>query len=389
MSFKRSLSVSSVSHDDNSNKIRRRIKNTSISSVCQVCGDKASIMNYGALSCQSCKTFFRRNGFHPENVRPCFFNKSCEINITTRRNCTACRFAKCLSTGMSPVLIRKEIQQNKKDILPTNPTTHALILDQSHNDPSCVSKNEWILLSNVIHAHDTSSAIPQIRRTIENLNAPFSLHVSYSVSNVVEVILRMYTSMGSFISSSPDFRILTINEQCSLFERNLHGIIALCSALYFRTTRIIDTPKCLEKFTLVYGSEIILQAKCINDQLDSDLTVIKLMLIILAFSSNCFIVLEKEKPQIDSLLNGTFRLFGSQNVYIELLWKYLIYRYGYYDSVIRFNRLIRVVLSLIKYSASVYTTNEFYYHLVNEVLAQIKQSFATNQNMQKPLWGKT
>ncbi|CAF3892800.1 unnamed protein product, partial [Rotaria sordida] len=269
------------------------------------------------------------------------------------------------------------------------PTTHALILDQSHNDPSCVSKNEWILLSNVIHAHDTSSAIPQIRRTIENLNAPFSLHVSYSVSNVVEVILRMYTSMGSFISSSPDFRILTINEQCSLFERNLHGIIALCSALYFRTTRIIDTPKCLEKFTLVYGSEIILQAKCINDQLDSDLTVIKLMLIILAFSSNCFIVHEKEKPQIDSLLNGTFRLFGSQNVYIELLWKYLIYRYGYYDSVIRYNRLIRVVLSLIKYSASVYTTNEFYYHLVNEILAQIKQSFATNQNMQKLLWGKT
>jgi hypothetical protein len=30
---------------------------------CQVCGDNASINNYGVLSCFSCRTFFRRNGF--------------------------------------------------------------------------------------------------------------------------------------------------------------------------------------------------------------------------------------------------------------------------------------------------------------------------------------
>jgi hypothetical protein len=34
--------------------------------LCLVCGDKASIINYGALSCSSCKTFFRRNGFNPK-----------------------------------------------------------------------------------------------------------------------------------------------------------------------------------------------------------------------------------------------------------------------------------------------------------------------------------
>lgn len=33
---------------------------------CQVCGDKAHVANYGALSCPSCKIFFRRHGFHPE-----------------------------------------------------------------------------------------------------------------------------------------------------------------------------------------------------------------------------------------------------------------------------------------------------------------------------------
>lgn len=39
-------------------KVGRRV---SKESICLVCGDVARIINYGALCCQACKTFFRRN----------------------------------------------------------------------------------------------------------------------------------------------------------------------------------------------------------------------------------------------------------------------------------------------------------------------------------------
>ncbi len=52
MTSKRSLSTSPI--PDSSTKLR----------TCLICGDKAHIINYGALSCLSCKTFFRRHGFH-------------------------------------------------------------------------------------------------------------------------------------------------------------------------------------------------------------------------------------------------------------------------------------------------------------------------------------
>lgn len=55
-----------MSNSNNQDQTRKQIKSSSKLNVCQVCGDKANIVNYGALSCQSCKTFFRRNGFHPE-----------------------------------------------------------------------------------------------------------------------------------------------------------------------------------------------------------------------------------------------------------------------------------------------------------------------------------
>jgi hypothetical protein len=47
-------------------KVQRHPEKSTKPGVCQICGDKASFVNYGAFSCQSCKTFFRRRGFHPE-----------------------------------------------------------------------------------------------------------------------------------------------------------------------------------------------------------------------------------------------------------------------------------------------------------------------------------
>jgi hypothetical protein len=48
-------------------KVGRRV---SKQSICLVCGDAARIINYGALCCQACKTFFRRN---VSNINVCFY----------------------------------------------------------------------------------------------------------------------------------------------------------------------------------------------------------------------------------------------------------------------------------------------------------------------------
>jgi hypothetical protein len=66
MSFEQASSVISTSHLVNSGGTSKQSKTSIKSGFCQVCGEKASIINYGALSCQSCKTFFRRNALHPK-----------------------------------------------------------------------------------------------------------------------------------------------------------------------------------------------------------------------------------------------------------------------------------------------------------------------------------
>ncbi len=80
MSFKQPLFESLSANQKTSEKPQRQARNSSKSGLCRVCNDKANIINYGALSCQSCKVFFRRNGFRP---RVCSQTRVCLILLFT------------------------------------------------------------------------------------------------------------------------------------------------------------------------------------------------------------------------------------------------------------------------------------------------------------------
>ncbi|CAF1369060.1 unnamed protein product, partial [Adineta steineri] len=261
MSSKRRLSASQPSKspqeidgDSNVNKS----EDSSRSDICLVCGDKARIINYGALSCLSCRTFFRRNGFRPDGLRPCCFNKCCEINMQTRHTCTACRLTKCFTMGMSSDLIRKEDTKKLKctSSLKQNSTTNQSTSQQVTTAPQLVTSNilhrdqsshidsQWTLLSNIVHSHNTFSTMSQMLFTVNNPPA-LSVETHSIVINPIEIIHQMFISMQSFISSSPDFRVLTLSEQTSLFERNLPGVVAFYSTLFFRHTGILRIPEYL------------------------------------------------------------------------------------------------------------------------------------------------
>ncbi|CAG2100128.1 unnamed protein product, partial [Medioppia subpectinata] len=79
-------------------------------------------INFCALTCQSCKAFFRRNAFKLTIYR-CRFDDNCHINETTRKLCKKCRLKKCFAVGMKKEWILNEeekqirlsqIEENKK-----------------------------------------------------------------------------------------------------------------------------------------------------------------------------------------------------------------------------------------------------------------------------------
>nr|CDS29812.1 nuclear receptor subfamily 1 group D [Hymenolepis microstoma] len=72
------------------------------SMLCLVCGDIASGIHYGVLSCEGCKGFFRRALQDKRaHLRKCIRQDCCKISIKTRNHCQPCRLRRCLELGMS------------------------------------------------------------------------------------------------------------------------------------------------------------------------------------------------------------------------------------------------------------------------------------------------
>nr|CAD7424992.1 unnamed protein product [Timema monikensis] len=89
--------------------------------ICGVCGDRALGYNFNAISCESCKAFFRRNALKSKHNLidkhfiyylfqefRCPFSENCQITVVTRRFCQRCRLAKCFAVGMRKDYIMSE-----------------------------------------------------------------------------------------------------------------------------------------------------------------------------------------------------------------------------------------------------------------------------------------
>jgi hypothetical protein len=213
--------------------------------------------------------------------------------------------------------------------------------------------------------------------------------IEVDLSDSFNLFASFYTSAQSFVSSTADFRILTIAEQSSLFQRNLHGLFNLCGTFMLRDAGIFNNSRNESLIIPLYGKEIVRQAKQIVMRLDYDSTLVKIIHIIFAFSTNCYTVNYDANMYSDALLQGAFRLLGSQNVYTEILWKYMIYRYGYEQTIIRFAGLVKQMLDLINLSAGIYMNNPHHQILVDDLVEEAKTFLILNDNNDKPLWGKT
>uniref|UniRef100_A0A1I8G3M9 Nuclear receptor domain-containing protein n=2 Tax=Macrostomum lignano TaxID=282301 RepID=A0A1I8G3M9_9PLAT len=123
--------------------------------ICGVCGDKALGFNFDAVSCESCKAFFRRNAVKGVEAFKCPYSGACSIDVSNRRFCKRCRLAKCFDIGMKREYIlteeeklekRKKIDQNKlirtleslqllpKDLTPADLADRELLSDAELQD---------------------------------------------------------------------------------------------------------------------------------------------------------------------------------------------------------------------------------------------------------------
>ncbi|UJR26521.1 hypothetical protein I4U23_007844 [Adineta vaga] len=282
---------------------------------CKICGSVAKGYHYGVLTCMSCKVFFQRHVLNDiytiEKIVLCrFSNGSCKINERTRKNCISCRLTACLKAGMCQ---RRQKSSKTKSILSLQNCQDNQLptLDLLNADRSSLNSYQWNIISNITHKYDLLFEEHKITITqfhIQNEQKPVKLRLK--LSNYTQIVTTYFTFMVAFL----DHYLANATGYIPYFDKDYSSIVEI-----------------------LYGNETILKNEKLREQLDeifhNNPILIKLILVIFAFENVTPALLFSNSHE-DQLQSFFHMLHQSQNNYVDLLWRYMLYRFRHENIVI-------------------------------------------------------
>ncbi|CAF1282900.1 unnamed protein product [Adineta steineri] len=355
-----------------------------VSLVCVICGSSAHGYNFGAITCEGCKAFFRRHARKAPTAFHCDGKGDCKITVETRRFCSACRLAKCFNSGMQCNRLltveqkaekRRQIEENRKLALSSNLTTNEEL--QLSTPPMSIDSQLLSSIDTDILLTDFSDFLsPQSQQTLLNLDDLQRIEaVSCCYQKRIELAARdglpwdpsMYSRtfidvlnshsvpvmrLLSFFKQIPEFDQLNIDDKVTIIKYNIPTVLSINRALSYDpdTHEFIesssDVQDNIEFYPVLHDYNTFKQSKKVFlsflHLVKYDRKIIELALIVLIFTKGISIT----NPQDEKILNDTMSVYRAHTYYTELLWKYMETVYGYEKAISLFSELINHIISL-------------------------------------------
>ncbi|CAF3716435.1 unnamed protein product [Rotaria sp. Silwood1] len=309
--------------------------------ICVVCGSSANGYNFGAIACESCKAFFRRNARKDPDEQKAAKRRQIEEN----RN---------LALNSNSKTNEEEFQlpsSTFSDDLLTLIDTNILLTD--FTDLLSSQSQQTLLSPEDLQRVETISRFYQNRIEFaarDGLPWDPSMHArtflqvlnSHSVS-----VMRLL----SFLKQIPEFNQLNVDDKVTLIKYNLITVLGISCALSYNieTNQIIETdsdvPSNMQFFQVLHGYNICMQSKKIFASFlhiaKYDRKIIELTVIILILTKGFSVISDHD----EQILNDKMSICRAQNYYTELLWKYMETMHGYKKAIHLFSELIVQVIS--------------------------------------------
>ncbi|CAF1092323.1 unnamed protein product [Adineta ricciae] len=329
----------------------------SLSDKCRVCGKDARYIYFGVRSCSSCKMFFKRNAERGRDALKCQFDNQCETNPNKRFECSYCRLMKCFQSGMLVELIRSshpkksnkrksspnDIKQKKSSaLIQSNKCQQPYTLNLVQADLSNLTNREWNLLSNVSHCYNEHSGLTKGKHYMtEQESLPLKLR--FKTGPMLAFINSVLEGAELLYKNNQDFLSLSLEDRSSLLHSTTPYTASVSSNFIMYKIGLMNCAAYYNSLETITHSSLIPTAKRIATRLDFDVVVMKLMLAILSFSTVHYTVYTQARIEN---ISDVKQLLNIQNIYIELTWKYLIYKYSYEQAVRCFSDMIRCVFAV-------------------------------------------
>ena len=207
-----------------------------------------------------------------------------------------------------------------------------------------MENDHWTLLSNIIHAYDAQDIYSRLDFHLkEQLTMPIKFRSKPSL--VYNCVFETLCSLVFFIQKSSHFQLLSLPTRRRLVKNNILLTNCLDRLLISREMDLMRNVHFYQSFEMIYGTDYANRCAALPQKIDTNGILIKIILFALFFSSNCSIVFfdgstQWTKPsEFDTVLQ-------LQDLYVTLLWKYLVHQYGQTEAVLRYSSLVKITLDV-------------------------------------------
>jgi hypothetical protein len=245
-------------------------------------------------------------------------------------------------------------------------------LNLLRKDHSNLTTDQWSLLSNIINSYDELNQISRVKHLF-NEKSSLLPKLRTKTMDTLNIFNQIMTGIQPLIERSPHFQSLSSDARRSVIAYNMIITGGVNAVFVSREAQAFENMAYVTAVTLIYGSDFVMSFIQRDQQLEKNGNLIKLLVFVLIFSSNCSIVLFHNQAAVDSQQSNSLELFHIQNIYIDILWKYLTYLYGYHEAISRFASLIRAVLDAINMGKQV-IENLTHHALIDRVVIQTERA---------------
>ncbi|CAF2355973.1 unnamed protein product [Rotaria sp. Silwood2] len=352
--------------------------------ICSICSGPAHGYNFDAITCESCKAFFRRNALKSNGELKCRLNNGrCVITVSTRKRCKACRLAKCLEQGMRADWIltdeerlnkRKKIEENRRlrqMLYPDSPETDetqiiktkAESYDNDDDDDddddydyedhdndiitlsfitpvrSLLSSEDLIRIQKIQQAYDDSVRLISLPPDIPSY--PQSVRIT-QISDMINFPTNILaTRLITYFKLLPEFSSLNEYDKLILIKYNTFPLVFIRSALnYDPLTDNYHEPNTDD---CVFSGRDLIQCfslhqyeqstHCVRNLVNASLNdrfLLEVLLIIMLFSKGSSICAFAD--EVEPIAQDILTIYKTQNVFIGLLWKYCENKFGSFTT---------------------------------------------------------
>lgn len=208
------------------------------------------------------------------------------------------------------------------------------------SDQAILNNEQRNLLSNLIHCFDEHGGCLFVERFIKDQNSlPTQSHFEYL--SVKDFFTSIKLKIVHVLEKNRDFHLLSLNDRNILLRTTVKHCSSLGGMFTLRQHKLFDYPSFYKSAEIIFRPESAALTQRVINQFDSDYTFIKLILAIISFSTINY-TFYTDNNQVN-LMNIKAILF-IQDMYIELAWRYLLYRYNEHEAIRYFLNIIRCIL---------------------------------------------